>query len=166
MTELVIVDDYLYEKQGWKYVMGPDEVLKVPPGQVAPTDEGELFRGDWEPLFEVRLAHPVNADEDIPDCVGLAMRTVAGRLCEVAPDGSHDPDGLWVEFIYGPMVHNGALVLSLDTDGQGFTREMIEAMGRVFVEELTPCGVRLEVFAGTSRPDSLEEWRSSAERSP
>jgi len=164
VTELVVVDEHIFEKQGWKYVMRTHDVLKVPPGQVAPTDEGEVVRDDWEPIFEVRLEYPVNADEDVPDCVGLGLRTVADRVCEVAPDGSHDPDGLWVECYSGPSVHDGALMVWLDTDGQGFTREMIEAMSSVFVEQLTPCGVPLQVSAGTVRPDRREPWRSSTER--
>ena len=164
MPELVVVDEQLFEKQGWKYVMGTQDVLKVPPGKVAPTGAGQVVRDDWEPIFEVKLAHPVNADEHVPDCVGLALRTVAERVCEVAPDGSHDPDGLWVESFSGPMVHDGALVLWLDTDGQGFTRDMIQAMGSIFVEELTPCGVHVEVSAGTTRPDRRERWLSSSER--
>jgi len=164
MPELVVVDEHLFEKQGWKYVMGTHEVLEVPPGQVAPTDAGEVIRDDWEPIFEVRLAQPVYADEDVPDCVGLALRTVAARVCEIAPDGSHDPDGLWVEAYSGPAVHEGALMLWLDTDGQGFTREMIQAMGRIFVEELTPCGAQVEVSAGTTRPAHRGLWMSSSER--
>jgi len=163
MNGLVSVDAQIYEKQGHKIVLGPDEeILEVPAGQPAPPG-GEVLALAGEPAFELRLPGPLDSDEDIPDSLGLALRTVAERLCTLSPDGC-EVDG-WVEGCWGPVVQDGTVRLWLDTDGKGFAPDLIDAMIGVFLEELTPLSIEVEISAGPSWPERLEPtWRSTTER--
>lgn len=84
----------------------------------------------------------------------LSLREVGKRLIHVMSEGREVPDEDGpVEFVMGPTVHNGAVALYLDTDGRGGGRAMIEAMARVFVDELTPLAMPLTVAGSSATPD-------------
>ncbi len=165
MAGSVTVAEQIFDQQGVKTVMGAGPPRVVHPGECPAADEQVLSR-DGEPAFRVRLDHEVHSDSDVPDEVGLALRRVATRLFHVTMDGREDPgeDGL-VEWIVGPSVHEGGLVLFLDTDGDGFSRPMIEAMASIFVDELTPLARQVEVSGSPAFPSDLgPAWASEAER--
>ena len=165
MAGAVTVVEQIFEQQGVKTVIGAGPSRLVLPGEVPRPDEQVLVRGG-EPAFQVRLEHEVLGDGDVPDEVGFALRRVADRLYDVAMDGQEDPDGEGrVEWIVGPSVHEGGLVLFLDTDGDGFSRPMIESMAGIFVDELTALGVVAEISGTPAYPDDLgPAWASRAER--
>jgi hypothetical protein len=141
------------------------ELRRIPPGQLPePTDRVVVRFG--EPTFQVRLADALRTDEDLADAVGIALRRAAVRLTQVMSDGQESPDGSGpVEWVVGPTVHNGAVAMYLDTDGDGFTKPMIEAMANIFVEELVPLGVYAEVSVSPAHAEDMgPAWMSSTER--
>ena len=165
MAGAVTVAEQIFDQQGVKTVIGAGPPRVVTPGECAAPDEQVLSR-DGEPAFRVRLDHEVTGDGDVPDEVGLALRRVAERLFHVTMDGREDPDadGL-VEWIVGPSVHARGLALFLDTDGEGFSRPMIEAMASIFVDELTPLALQAEISGSSAFPQDLgPAWASSVER--
>jgi hypothetical protein len=125
--------------------------------------------GMVEPRFHVRLAHEVIEDRDVPDEVGLAIGRAAGRLYDVTTDGreaENEGEGEHrIEGVMGPFVDEGGLSIYLDTDGFGATREMVAAIGRIFVEELTPTGIEAYIDVALGLIDGYPPmWRSSGGR--
>lgn len=166
MTTYVRVDEDLYGRMGLKFVVTPDgEALELLPGQLA--DPGaDVVSHVGEAGFQVRMSTPVRTDVDVPDAVGMALRHVADRLFGVMPDGTEDPgaSGI-VEGVLGPAVQNGGLVLRLDTDGFGFNPPMIETMARIFLEELEPLAIPVQLSAASWVTDEIPKvWRNTAER--
>ncbi len=162
----VTVAEHIYELQGHKVVLGADgQVREVPAGQRAESDEEILVRAG-EPAFRVQFTTPVNGDEDVADEIGFALRRVAKRLFQVMPDGQEVPGEQGdVEWVVGPAVHDGGVVMYLDTDDNGFSRAMIDTMVDVFVEELTPLAVRADIVTAPPLPDEIPPaWLSSDER--
>jgi len=166
MARYLKVDKDLHARQGLKFVLTPEgQALELLPGEL-PGPGADVVSHVGEPRFHVRMTDPVRTDAEVPDAVGLALRRVADRLQHDTPDGSEDAngDGI-VEWVYGPAVHDGALLMALDTDGFGFNPAMIEAMTRIFADELEPIAVSLELSAASNIPtEILPAWRSSAER--
>jgi hypothetical protein len=149
----VTVAEHIYEQQGVKVVMTSDgQVREVPAGQ-RPEPTEEVLTRAGEPSFQVRLAHVVRSDDDLSDGMGLALRRVAQRLYQVMSDGREVPgeEGP-VEWNVGAAVHDGAVVMYLDTDGSGFGRAMVDTMVGVFVEELAPLAVHADISAATASP--------------
>ena len=142
MPELVTVAEKIHERQGFKVVQTADGGVKeVPPGE-AP-ELGELLLARYgDPNFQVRLGSAVQSVADLPGEVALALDRVAERLCRVTPDGREVPndDTHRVEQVVS-AVQDGAIVLGLDLDDSGCTRQMIDAMVRILLEELVPQGV-------------------------
>lgn len=166
MTERVKVSEHIYEQQGFKVVRTSDgQVRQVPAGQRPEANEEILARGG-EPAFLVRLAEAVRSDDDVPDEVGLALRTVAHRLYQVMPDGREVPgEQGTVEWIVGPAVHGGGVVMYLDTDCSGSSRAMVETMVGIFVEELAPLAVHADISAAPASPGDIgPAWMSRDER--
>ena len=167
MTGRVTVAQGLYLQQGIKLVLDPHggPPREVPAGQRPGPDETILMHAG-EPGFQVRLANPVRTDEDVPDVVGFALRKVVERLYRVSPEGEElVDDGGPVEFVIGPQVHDGVIVVDIDTDGYGFGPAMIETMARLFVEELAPLDVDAEISAAPAfATGSGWAWESSDER--
>ena len=165
MAGSVTVVAQLFDQQGVKTVIGEGPPRTLGPGECPDPGEQVLMRGG-EPAFRVRLDHEVHSDDDIPDQLGLALRRVARRLYHVAMDGREVPDDDGhVEWIVGPSVHEGGIVLFLDTDGDGFSRPMIETMGRIFVDELTPLALQAHISGTSAFPRDLgPAWASEAER--
>lgn len=165
MTEGVTVTDRLFERQYLKTVLTADGVREVPPGQLpAPTDQVLAVMG--EPSFRVALANVVRSDHDVPDEVGFALRRAAKRLYDIMADGREDSDCEGpVEWVLGPVVHDAAVAVWLDTDGAGSGRAMVEAMTKILVEELEPLGVRAEISAASAVPSPIPPvWTSEDER--
>ena len=110
--------------------------------------------------------HPLVIDADVPNALGLALRGVADRLFNVLPDGSEDADASGIVVgVLGPAVHNGGLLLSLGIESFGFNPPMVEMRIRIFVEELEPLAVPVELTAASWVTDEIRAtWRSSAER--
>lgn len=166
VTERLTVAEEIYEQQGVKIVLTSDgQVRQVPPGQRPEPTETVLGR-EGEPSFQVRLAEVVRGDDDIADDVGLALRRVAQRLYQVMADGREvRGDQGPVEWIVGPAVHDGVVVMYLDTDGSGFGRAMVDTMVGVFMEELAPLDVHADISAASAFPREIgPAWKSSAER--
>jgi hypothetical protein len=119
-----------------------------------------------EPGFMFRLSLPVYVDGDVPDEVGLAIGRAAGRIYNVTVDGQEDPDedgeDSRVEWALGPFIVEGGLTMLFDTDGYGCTPEMLQAMIRIFTEELAMAGFPIEI-SGTGFPhDAMPPvWKSS-----
>lgn len=159
------MDEDLYGRMGLKFVLTPDgRSLQLLPGQLA--DPGsDIVSHVGEARFHVRMPTPVHTDADVPDELGLALRQVADRLYGVMPDGTEDPeaDGI-VEGVLGPAVHDGGLLLSLDTESFGFNEPMVETMTRIFVEELEPLAIPVELTAAAWVNDEIPPvWRSTAD---
>lgn len=166
MAGSVTVAEQIFDQQGVKTVIGGGPSRTVGPGECPDPGEQILMRGG-EPAFRVQLDHEVHSDDDIPEELGLALRRVAERLYHVTTDGREAPDddGGHVEWIVGPSVHEGGIVLFLDTDGDGFSRPMIETMGRIFVDELTPLALQAHISGSSAFPSDLgPDWASEAER--
>lgn len=166
MTTYVRVDEDLYGRMGLKFVLTPDgQSLELLPGQLA--DPGsDVVSHVGEAGFHVRMSTRVVTDTEVPDALGLALRRVADRLFGVMPDGTEDPDASGiVEGVLGPAVYDGGLVLTLDTESFGFNPPMVETMTRIFVEELEPLAIPVELTAASWVTDEIPpDWRSSAER--
>jgi hypothetical protein len=167
VTGHVTVVEGLYLQQGLKLVLdsGGGPPRQVLAGQRPEPDETILMHAG-EPGFEVRLPTALQTDDDLPDEVGLALRRVAERMYRVSAEGEElrDGDGP-VETVIGPLVHEGAVVLYLDTDGSGFNPAMIDSMARIFVEELAPLDVDAEIAAAPAfAANSVSAWKSSEER--
>ncbi|GAA3702685.1 hypothetical protein GCM10022399_18900 [Terrabacter ginsenosidimutans] len=166
MTTYVRVDEDLFGRMGLKFVVTPDgQALELLPGQLAEPG-ADVISHVGEPRFQVRMSTPVLTDADVPDVLGLALRRVADRLFGVMPDGTEDPDASGiVEGVMGPAAHDGGLLLSLDTDGFGFNPPMLETMTRIFVEELEPLAIPVELCAASWVTDEIPPaWRSTADR--
>ena len=166
VTTYVRVDENIYGRMGLKFVLRPDgQSLQLLPGQLA--DRGsDVVSHVGEARFHVRISTPVATDADVPDALGLALRRVADCLFGILPDGTEDPDASGiVEGVLGPAVHDGGLVLTLDTESFGFNPPMVETMTRIFVEELEPLAIPVELTAASWATDEVPPaWRSSAER--
>lgn len=130
---------------------GPPE--EVQPGDL-PDPAAQVLMREGEPSFQVRLDRPVTALDEVSGEILSALQRVTGRLVLVSRDGEA---GLQqdVEFAYGPAVREGALIVHCDTDGAGYTPAMIDAMARVFVEELEPLEVPLTLSVP---PPSSQPW--------
>lgn len=107
----------------------------------------------------------MHTDTDVPNALGLALCRVADRLYGVLPDGTGDPDASGiVEGVMGPAVHDGGLLLSLDTESFGSNEPMVETMTRIFVEELEPLAIPVELTAAAWVNDEIPPaWRSTAD---
>jgi hypothetical protein len=118
-----------------------------------------------EPGFQVRLASEVLEDADVPDEVGLAVGRAAERFYSVTTDGrevdSAGDELQRIEGVRGPFVDEGGLSIQLDTDGFGVTPEMVAAIGRILVEELTPTGVEAHIDVALGMIDDYPAWRSA-----
>lgn len=160
------MDEDLYGRMGLKFVLTPEgQSLQLLPGQLA-APGSDIVSHVGEARFLVRIPTPVHTDADVPDELGLALRQVADRLYGVLPDGTEGPDAeRVVEGVLGPAVHDGGLVLTLDTDGFGFNPAMVETMTRIFLEQLEPLAIPLELTAAAWVTDEIPAAsRSSAER--
>jgi hypothetical protein len=168
MTARISVAERIFDQLYHKTVLTSEgEVREIPSGQLPePTDE--ILAKMGEPSFEVRLENVVRIDADVADAIGFALRRVAQRLYHVRRDGREEADEEGpVEWILGPAVHEGAVVMWLDTDGTGAGKAMIDAMAKVFVEELAPLGVQAHISAGPQFPSALVPgWISGDERHP
>ncbi|HET6967425.1 MAG TPA: hypothetical protein VFI44_04060, partial [Ornithinibacter sp.] len=166
VTGRVTLADHIFEQQGFKVVTTSDgQVREIPPGE-RPEPNEEILGRFGEPAFRVRLEQELRNDGDVADEIGLALRRVGERLFHVMPDGREVPgeDGP-VEWMGGPAVHGGALVMFLDTDDKGFSRAMIDTMAGIFVEELTPLAVQADISAAPASTGDLgPPWMSSDER--
>lgn len=166
MGTYVRVDEDLYGRMGLKFVLTPDgQSLQLLPGQLAEPGS-DIVSHVGEARFHVRMSTQAVTDADVPDELGLALRQVADRLYGVMPDGTEDPDASGiVEGVLGPAVYDGGLLLSLDTESFGFNEPMVETMTRIFVEELEPLAIPVELTAAAWVKDEIPPaWRSSAER--
>lgn len=168
MTEEISVAERIFDGLYLKTVRTSDgEIRDIHPGQL-PEPSDELLMTMGEPSFLVRLEKEVHEDADVPDAIGFALRQVAQRLHHVMPDGREDAHGEGpVEWVLGPAVHDGGVVLWLDTDGTGAAKAMIDGIVKVFLEELAPLGVKAHVCAGPPFPSALvPAWTSGGERRP
>ncbi|WP_406831249.1 hypothetical protein ABEG17_00280 [Pedococcus sp. KACC 23699] len=166
MAVEISVAERIFDGLYLKTVRASDgEIRDIPSGQL-PEPSDELLMTIGEPSFVVRLEKEVHEDADVPDAIGFALRQVAHRLHHVMPDGREDADDEGpVEWVLGPAVHDGGVVLWLDTDGTGAARAMIDGIVKVFVEELAPLGVQAHVCAGPPYPSALvPAWISGGER--
>lgn len=166
MTALVTVADQIYERQGARMVLASDGRARIVPAGQLPEPTEEVLGREGEPSFQVRLGKEVRSDDDVPDEVGLALRRVAERMYQVLPDGREvlGEEGP-VEWVMGPAVHDGAVVMYLDTGGTGFSRAMIDTMVGVLVEELAPLAVRADITVALPFPSPIPPvWMSSEER--
>lgn len=149
MSSDVRVDADIFERLYIKTVVGPDGARMVNAGHL-PRPEEKVLAIMGEPSFAVRLADPVSEEGDIPPELRAALDRVVDRLFA---DWSASEDGAAgqgpVEGVFGPTVHDGAVVIGLETDGLGAGRDVVDAMVRVFVEELTPLEMRLEITSGS-----------------
>lgn len=162
--DLVTVVDRIFDRQGVKLVNTADgNVRELLPGE-APDPNDHVSMHDGAPSFAVRFADEVASDSDVPDDVGLALRRAAGRFYSVLADGSEGDEQGHVEWVMGPTVRGGVVTIELDTDGSGFTPQMIEIMVRILVEELTPTGVPARIFVPPVSSEPRSAWRSSPER--
>jgi hypothetical protein len=162
----VTVTELIYEQQCVKTVITPEgEVRGIPPGQV-PEPEQTVLAKEGEPAFLVRLADEVRTDDDVPDEVGFALRKAAQRFFEVQADGREVPDETGpVEWIIGPAVHDGAIVIYLDTDNSWSSRAMFDTIVGILVEELASLSVQAEIAAAPPLPSPLPaNWMSRSER--
>jgi hypothetical protein len=166
MTERVTVQEQLFERLGIKIVTTSDgEVRDVPRGELPePTDN--LLARMVEPTFTVSLRQVLRDDVDVTDELGLALRRVAKRLFQVMPDGREVPGEQGpVETIVGPTVHEGAVMMFLDTDDSGYGRAMIDGIVGVFVDELAPLTVPTHISASSAASyEAGPPWVSSVER--
>lgn len=165
MTSLVSVADQLFERMYVKTVLTPDEqVSRVPPGEVpGPTDQ--VLTREGEPAFRVSLNDPVRSDDDVPNEVGYALRRAAQRFFALGRDGTPSTDGMTiVEWIIGPAVLDGTLVMYLDTDGSGAGQALIGSMTSILVEELETAGLPVAVSVPSTPMSLLEAWASAEER--
>jgi hypothetical protein len=144
----VTVDEQLFERQGIKVVITEDgQMRQYSPGEVAEPN-GDLVQHDGEPSFLFRLDHVVLSDDDIPGPVREALDRAADRLFRIQADGSETDDECeYVEVVTGLEVHDGAIAIRVDTDGNGFNRPVIDTMVGIFVAELSPLEVRVEISA-------------------
>lgn len=160
----VHVDEQLFERLGRKLVENRPGFDWVESGDlVVPPDTWRTYEGD--PWFLVRLPYEVFSNADLPDEVGFALRRVVDRLYQVLPDGTE------VEGEMGPIegagfvVHDGVVVVETDTDGWYYTRATVDAMAKIFVEELGPLGINVEVTAAPYFDEAANgAWQSAAER--
>jgi hypothetical protein len=144
----VTVDEQIFERQGIKVVITEDgHMRQYSPGEIADPN-GELVQHDGEPSFLFRLDHAVHSDDDVPGPLREALTRAAQRLFRVQADGSEtDDECAYVEVVGGPDVQDGAIAVGVDTDGNGFNRAVIDTMVGIFVEELSPLEVPVEITA-------------------
>ncbi len=165
MASLISVEERLFERMYVKYVRTPEEEFRnVPPGELpGPTEEVLAVEG--EPAFRVSLNQPLQCDDDVPDEVGYALRRAAHRFCQLGGDGTVRTDAMTpVEWIIGPALQDGALVMYLDTDGSMAGRALVRSMTSILVEELEGAGVPATVSVPSPATESLKDWASTEER--
>ena len=90
--------------------------------------------------------------------------TACSTSCRTGREDA-DASGIVVG-VLGPAVHNGGLLLSLGIESFGFNPPMVEMRIRIFVEELEPLAVPVELTAALNlvTDEIRATWRSSAER--
>lgn len=139
MATFVKVQDRLFERQGTKVVVPQDgSPVEVPAGELPNAGE-EVLAVEGEPAFQLRLDHEVANSSELPGEVIAALGPLIQRLSLVSLEGEEGGE-LHVEDV-ALGVQDGALVLFCDTDGMGYSPQMIETMARIFVEELDPLGL-------------------------
>lgn len=131
------------ERQGYKSVLPPDGLpVEVTMGEL-PEPGSELLALWGEPTFAVRLPHALVTREDLPGELVAVLAPLASRLSMVTPAGAEGGE-MHVEDVVS-SIEDGALVLVCDTDGMGYTPEMIDTMASILVEELEPLGLPMTV---------------------
>lgn len=164
----VVIADRLLERVYIQVVVDAAGVLtQVNPGYLPDPSHTLLATTEAEPTFSVRLAEPVHEDVDLPDAVGLALRRAAQQFYGLTPEGVEapsDPAVHPVENVRGPVVSNGEVLISVDTDGRGVSQQVLDAMATVLAEELSA----VEAAAFISIPEWptnwTHDWLSSSER--
>ncbi len=145
----VRVQDRLYERQGFKSVLPANGLpVEVPVGEV-PDPGAELLAFWGEPTFELRLERGVSSKDDLPAQLVSAMPHLMSRLSMVTPEG-HEGGGMHVEGVTS-FIQDEALVLVCDTDGTGYTPEMIDTMARIIVDELEPLALPVALSVPVAR---------------
>ena len=165
MAPRVTVADQLFELMYFKTVRTSDERFKDVPLGVLPEPTDHVLARQGEPAFFVSLNDPVHTDEDVPDEVGHALRRAAQRFSELGGDGAVSTDGMTiVEWVVGPALQDGGLVMYLDTDGSGAGPALIKSMTSILVNELERAGVQATISVPSTPMAVLTPWASTDER--
>jgi hypothetical protein len=161
----VTVEADLYERMYLKTVLvAGGGVRDVPPGE-SPAPGTEVLARAGEPAFRISLKEPVRSDDDVPDEVGHALRRATDRIHTLGRDGLVSTDGMTaVEWTVGPAVHEGAVVMYLDTDGSGAGPALVRSMTNIIVEELESADCPAVVGVPSEPFQMLVPWASSQER--
>lgn len=154
----VEVDEALFAKQGYKLAIEPGGAPTEFLAGEAPSLDADILVRAGEPSFVVLSTAPLLSTADVPDELGEALTRAAARIAEDA--------GLYgIEWVSGPMVRQGGLVLDLDTDGRGFTEQTITRMAETIVDELQPLDLALRLGVPSHEDFGQgEPWTSAAER--